>query len=54
MKNFDVVDCRLGVRKTAGGAGVDAPGEYDMTLLQWAAWHGNAEREVLRYHPNSN
>jgi hypothetical protein len=32
---------------------VDARGEYDMTSLQWAAWHGNAEmvREILRYHP---
>jgi ankyrin repeat protein len=37
------------------GAGwpVDACGEYEMTPLQWASWHGNAEmvREVLRYHP---
>ncbi|SPE26083.1 Ankyrin [Candidatus Sulfopaludibacter sp. SbA6] len=32
---------------------VDATGEYDMTSLQWAAWHGNAEmvREILRYRP---
>jgi ankyrin repeat protein len=32
---------------------VDARGEYDMTPLQWAAWHGNAKmvRETLRYHP---
>jgi len=32
---------------------VDATGEYEMTALQWAAWHGNAEmvREILRYHP---
>lgn len=32
---------------------VDAKGEYDLTALSWAAWHGNAEmvREVLRYHP---
>lgn len=37
----------------AAGWPVDTPGEYDMTSLQWAAWHGNAEmvREVLRYHP---
>jgi ankyrin repeat protein len=37
------------------GAGwpVDTRGEYRMTPLQWAAWHGNAEmvREILRYHP---
>jgi ankyrin repeat protein len=32
---------------------VDARGEYEMTPLQWASWHGNAEmvREILRYHP---
>jgi ankyrin repeat protein len=32
---------------------VDARGEYDMTPLQWASWHGNAEmvREILGYHP---
>jgi ankyrin repeat protein len=32
---------------------VEARGEYDMTPLQWAAWHGNAEmvREILQYHP---
>jgi ankyrin repeat protein len=32
---------------------VDARGEYDMTPLQWASWHGNAEmvREILKYHP---
>jgi hypothetical protein len=37
----------------AAGWPVDARGEYDMTPLQWAAWHGNAEmvREILRYHP---
>jgi ankyrin repeat protein len=38
------------------GAGwpVDARGEYDMTPLQWASWHGNAEmvREILEYHPH--
>jgi ankyrin repeat protein len=30
---------------------VDTRGEYDMTPLQWAAWHGNAEmvREILRH-----
>jgi ankyrin repeat protein len=37
------------------GAGwpVDARGEYKMTPLEWASWHGNAEmvREILRYHP---
>jgi ankyrin repeat protein len=33
---------------------VDARGEYGLTALQWAAWHGNAEmvREVLRYGPD--
>jgi hypothetical protein len=32
---------------------VDARGEYDMTSLQWASWHGNAGmvREILRHHP---
>jgi ankyrin repeat protein len=37
----------------AAGWPVDARGEYDMTPLQWASWHGNAEmvREILRYHP---
>jgi ankyrin repeat protein len=37
----------------AAGWPVDARGEYEMTPLQWAAWHGNAEmvREVLRHHP---
>jgi len=32
---------------------VDARGEFDMTPLQWAAWHGNAEmvRQILRYQP---
>jgi ankyrin repeat protein len=37
----------------AAGWPVDTRGEYDMTPLQWAAWHGNAEmvREILRYHP---
>ena len=37
----------------AAGWPVDACGEYDMTPLQWAAWHGNAEmvREILRYLP---
>ena len=37
----------------AAGWPVDARGEYEMTPLQWASWHGNAEmvREVLRYHP---
>ncbi len=37
----------------AAGWPVDATGEYQMTPLQWAAWHGNAEmvREILRYHP---
>ena len=32
---------------------VDTRGEYHMTPLQWAAWHGNAEmvREILRHHP---
>jgi ankyrin repeat protein len=37
----------------AAGWPVDPRGEYGMTPLQWAAWHGNAEmvREILRYHP---
>lgn len=37
----------------AAGWPVDARGEYQMTSLQWAAWHGNAEmvREILRYRP---
>jgi ankyrin repeat protein len=37
----------------AAGWPVDTKGEYDMTPLQWAAWHGNAEmvREILRYQP---
>ena len=37
----------------AAGWPVDACGEYHMTPLQWAAWHGNAEmvREILRYLP---
>jgi ankyrin repeat protein len=32
---------------------VDARGEYNMTSLQWASWHGNAEmvREILRHGP---
>jgi len=32
---------------------VEATGEYDLTALGWASWHGNAEmvREILRYHP---
>lgn len=37
----------------AAGWPVDARGAYDMTPLQWAAWHGNAAmvREILCYHP---
>jgi ankyrin repeat protein len=37
----------------AAGWPVDARGEYDMTPLQWASWHGNAEmvREILKHHP---
>jgi len=37
----------------AAGWPVDARGEYDMTSLDWASWHGNAEmvREILRYRP---
>ena len=37
----------------AAGWPVDVRGEYGMTSLQWAAWHGNAEmvREILRYRP---
>ena len=35
------------------GAPVDSKGQYHLTALQWASWHGNAEavRELLRYHP---
>ncbi len=37
----------------AAGWPVDTRGEYDMTPLQWASWHGNAEmvREILRHRP---
>jgi ankyrin repeat protein len=37
----------------AAGWPVDTRGEYLMTPLQWAAWHGNVEmvREILKYHP---
>lgn len=37
----------------AAGWPVDTRGEYDMTPLQWAAWHGNAEMvgEILRHDP---
>jgi hypothetical protein len=37
----------------AAGWPVDARGEYHMTPLQWASWHGNTDmvRELLRYHP---
>lgn len=37
----------------AAGWPVDTRGEYQMTALQWAAWHGNAEmvREILRHGP---
>jgi ankyrin repeat protein len=37
----------------AAGWPVDARGDYEMTSLDWASWHGNAEmvREVLRYRP---
>src|SRR5205807_5447430 len=37
----------------AAGWPVDTRGEYEMTSLQWASWHGSAEmvREILRYHP---
>jgi len=37
----------------AAGWPVDPRGEYGMTPLQWAAWHGNAEivTEILRYRP---
>ena len=32
---------------------VDEPGEYSLTALMWASWHGNAAmvREILRHHP---
>jgi len=37
----------------AAGWPVDVRGEYDMTALQWASWHGNAGMvgEILRYRP---
>jgi ankyrin repeat protein len=37
----------------AAGWPVDVKGEYGLTPLSWAAWHGNAEmvREILHYHP---
>ncbi|HLK66180.1 MAG TPA: ankyrin repeat domain-containing protein [Bryobacteraceae bacterium] len=37
----------------AAGWPVDTLGEYHMTPLQWASWHGNAEmvREILKYRP---
>src|SRR5437868_7081488 len=37
----------------ATGWPVDTKGEYEMTRLEWAAWHGNAVmvREILRYGP---
>jgi ankyrin repeat protein len=37
----------------AAGWPVDARGDYEMTSLDWASWHGNAEmvREILRYRP---
>jgi ankyrin repeat protein len=37
----------------AAGWPVDARGEYEMTSLDWASWHGNAEmvREILHYRP---
>lgn len=37
----------------SAGWPVDTRGEYNMTPLQWASWHGNAEmvREILCYHP---
>ncbi|HEX7961710.1 MAG TPA: ankyrin repeat domain-containing protein [Terriglobales bacterium] len=37
----------------SAGWPVDTKGEYAMTPLEWASWHGNAEmvREILRYGP---
>ena len=37
----------------AAGWPVDVTGEYGLTALQWASWHGNAAmvREILRYGP---
>jgi ankyrin repeat protein len=37
----------------AAGWPVDETGEYGLTALAWASWHGNVEmvREILRYHP---
>jgi ankyrin repeat protein len=47
--NRDAVHLML----TAGWP-VDARGEYGLTALQWAAWHGNAEmvREILKHRPD--
>jgi ankyrin repeat protein len=49
-QNNNTAAVRLMLR---AGWPVDARGEYQMTPLQWAAWHGNAEMvsEILRYHP---
>ncbi len=49
-QNNNTVAVRL---MLVAGWPVDARGEYQMTPLQWAAWHGNAEmvREILRYDP---
>lgn len=46
--NLDAVRLML-----AAGWPVDARGEYEMTSLQWAAWHGNVEMvgEILKYGP---
>jgi hypothetical protein len=46
--NLDAVRLLL-----SAGWPVDARGEYQMTPLQWASWHGNAAmvREILRYGP---
>jgi ankyrin repeat protein len=37
----------------SAGWPVETKGEYAMTPLEWASWHGNAEmvREILRYGP---
>ena len=46
--NIDAVRLML-----AAGWPVDVTGEYGLTALQWAAWHGNPQmvREILRHHP---
>ena len=46
--NLDAVRLMLGA-----GWPVEVAGEYGLTPLSWAAWHGNAAmvRDILQYHP---